>query len=292
MAISDYDKCVLLLPMNGANEGTVWTDLSRYNHTVAPAGGVTTSTSQFKFYGSSGSFGAGRELYVASTHSYRFTFGTGDFEISCYAYPTVTNTVNKVLFDQRDNTNGVYLCVMQAADNRIAIIVSGGYLLYSGSALSLNTWYYITISRVSGTTRIFINGVLAGSVADTRDYIIGRFRIGRSYDNYPFYGYIQDFIVKKGVGRAANFTPPLQLAKVISNSGSGVPAILDAAGDAAVRTIVAVPRNYPITAFSTQSGVDGRYSLQVPDLEYNVIIQDDDAGTQYNDAYFGRVTPL
>jgi len=51
MAFEHYDKCSLLLPMDGANNGTTFTDWSPSPKTVTRNGNAKTVTAQSKYYG-------------------------------------------------------------------------------------------------------------------------------------------------------------------------------------------------------------------------------------------------
>ncbi len=81
------------------------------------------------------------------------------------------------------------------------------------------------------------------------------------------------------------------LAKTISNANTT--AILDDTGSPCARTILAVPRNYPTNAvIKTASDSNGRYEVAaVGGVPYDVIIMDDDTGTQYSDILISRVMP-
>jgi hypothetical protein len=77
-----------------------------------------------------------------------------------------------------------------------------------------NTWYHVAVSRINGSTRLFINGTQSGATyADSTSYLnaSGRPWIGINAFNSTqgLNGYIDDLRVTKGVARyIANFTPP------------------------------------------------------------------------------------
>lgn len=79
----------------------------------------------------------------------------------------------------------------------------------------LNTWLHVAISRVSGTTKIFLNGVEAFSTGNsynvTNSGNLGLTLGNQSDHSAPFKGYIKDFRFIKGVGvYTSAFTPPRQ----------------------------------------------------------------------------------
>jgi hypothetical protein len=112
--------------------------------------------------GGSGYFdGSGDYLQTPSNAA--FGYGTGDFSLEFWAYPTVSSDNNRVVFHTDDNFN-------------LELINSGGSLLqfYSGSArtsspytYTVNAWNHCAITRQSGTARMFINGKLVNNFAFT-----------------------------------------------------------------------------------------------------------------------------
>jgi hypothetical protein len=110
---------------------------------------------------------------------------------------------------------------------------------------------------------------------------------------FPLLGHIQEFKVYVGDNPyTADFTPATASSvKTISNSGTT--SVLDDAGAAAVRRVVAVTRgNNAARAFVTTTDSSGDYSLSVPEeAEFNVICEDNAAGTEYSDILVSHVTP-
>jgi hypothetical protein len=73
----------------------------------------------------------------------------------------------------------------------------------------------VAAARASGTTKLFIDGVQEGSVADSRTYVAGSsgLLVGRQYGSTTndFRGYIDDLRITKGYARyTTNFTPPTE----------------------------------------------------------------------------------
>jgi len=100
-------------------------------------------------------------------------------------------------------------------------IAAGGQLRYYsynvdriiGSTLTTATWYHIAVSRVSGTTKLFVNGTSVGTpwVAGTDFGTTKPVAIGTIFDGSThFYnGHIDEFRITKGVGRFnADFVAP------------------------------------------------------------------------------------
>lgn len=91
---------------------------------------------------------------------------------------------------------------------------SGRYILTGTTDIRGGTFKHVAISRVSGTIRMFIDGVMQASAANTSAYDNSGLFLSIGYQaqgaaRYPFSGKIDELRITKGVGRyVANFTPP------------------------------------------------------------------------------------
>jgi hypothetical protein len=178
-------------------------------------GNAQISTSVKKYGTGSIAFdGTGDYLVPDAPSTQLMTFGTGDFTIEMWIYPTALAGANRIIYDSRPtSTQGLYP----------AIYCNGAVLTYyinsadriTGPSLSTNTWYHIAVCRVASQTKMFVNGTQVGSTyADTNAYLNSTARpvIGTSgfaVTNDMFFGYIDDLRISKGVARYPyNFTPP------------------------------------------------------------------------------------
>jgi hypothetical protein len=209
------------------------------------APGVEYSTS---VVGGSGYFD-GTGDYLKTPSSASFTFGTGDFTAEAWVYPTVLSS-NRVIFDFRaiNDTSGYQLGLNSTTTPYVAN--SGGGILNGTATLIANSWIHFAVTRSSGTLRIFINGVQAGSVANSLNCTNTVCNIGGNYSGgEAFSGYISNARVVKGTAvYTATFTPPTALLTDISgtslllnatNSGifdSTAKNVLETVGNAQVST--------------------------------------------------------
>ena len=113
---------------------------------------------------------------------------------------------------------------MRASGSAVAPLISTGTsnVLYyyvgstaqiTGPALALNTWYHIAVSRTSGSTKMYLNGVQVGSTySDSNSYVTQASRpIMGSYGDTVanrFNGYLSNLRVVNQSMYSANFTPP------------------------------------------------------------------------------------
>jgi hypothetical protein len=183
----------------------------RLGKTVNINGGAKLSTAQKKYGTASLALdGTGDYLTVASAPD--FAFGTGEFTLEAWIYNTVSPGTNQMIFDFRSATpQWASTFYINATTNTLRFFANGNLLTESTSAIPLNTWTHVALSKSGTSTRIFINGVQSGlTYSDTNTYIQGPLTIGARYDGTTaFNGYIDDVRVTKGLGRYTGpYTPP------------------------------------------------------------------------------------
>jgi len=200
----------LLLHGDGPNGSTTITDNSPSPKTVTAFGDAKISTAQSKFGGASIAFD-GNGDWITAPADPAFSFGTGNFTVEFFARWNSFANVN-VIFDTRNgggSTNGIVFFTTSAG---VFTVYRGNAAIITGATLQTGQWYHIAVSRSSGTTRLFVDGVQSGSSAsDPATYTDQNFFAGKTNEaslNF-FNGYIDDLRITKGVARyTANFTPP------------------------------------------------------------------------------------
>ncbi len=209
-----FDHVVLLLHFNGTDASTTFVDSSTSGKTPTQIGGsAQIDTAQSKFGGASGLFNGGvttdglRYLDQAD-----FGFGTGDFTIEFWIRPAGggNQTVVSMLQSGRATTPHLYL-----TSGCFAYYVDGANRITGAATVTIGAWSHVAISRVSGSTRLFVNGVQDGSTysdasnyGSTQQFTVGDYANPLSGGS-TLSGWLDDLRVTKGVGRySAGFTPP------------------------------------------------------------------------------------
>lgn len=221
VTLVDMRGDIAVLRLDGASGSTTITDSSPVASNWTAVGNAAISTAQSKWGGSSIYFDGTGDYITPSANNLQFSFGTGhDFTIEFWARPTGALTVVRDWISW--NAEGVnapqYLSIVSKADGNIAVYTNN-YKITGTVPLTTNTWYHIALCRSGGNTRLFVDGVQAGSTltADTQSYVCPgagrpRFGAGGYYENAAgnnFIGFMDDIRITKGYGRyAANFTPP------------------------------------------------------------------------------------
>ena len=159
-------------------------------------GGVTAQGQSYV-----GSFN-GSSQYLATPNNTAFGFGTGDYTMECWIYPTGGGTR---LFEFSGNSDNVDY---NTSTGTISYYNGSSNVYSAGGLINANTWAHIAIVRLSGTVRVYVNGVLAVTQASTPNSSTRTLYIGGG-TNSLFTGYISNTRVVKGLGvYTGNFTAP------------------------------------------------------------------------------------
>jgi len=200
------------------NSSTI-TDNSTSALTITNTNTVTVSTQNPTTTFSNYFDGTGDYLSVASNT--QFAFGTGDFTIEVWLYATSLSTGNRLIcFNLSGSSPIIY--IGSAGQVNLATFGSGNnnvnYLSTAGGTIKINTWYHLAVSRVSGTSKIFVDGIQVGSVSDSNNWGQSGVRIGAD-DQFTFTGYLSNLRIVKGTGLyTANFTTSTTPRTAITNT--------------------------------------------------------------------------
>ena len=215
-----WSNVVLAMHMEGANNGTVFTD-SKASKVFTGNAGAITSAENIK-YGSSAlklSGASGCNLTSTTTPT-DYEFGTGDFTIELWAYDNGIYGSVRALLDKTVTYNS-------SMDFRLIVNASGQLEFSVGPTTAtvftattrkvpIYAWTYLAVSRVGSFLYLFIDGVLVhtGAASFTVGNVNTTFTVGSYNDGgtgSAWTGYIQDLRITKGTGRYSdNFTPPKQ----------------------------------------------------------------------------------
>jgi hypothetical protein len=229
MPITNFDKVELLLPMTGANNGTVFTDYSLRQRTVTRAGAVTsTAQSKFAAYGSSGLFNGSTDwLQIAASDG--LNIATGDWYVGFYARPAQVAAA-KYFWSLRDvasvDTLGIQVTQPGADPTKVRLAVGDTDAsaweveITSTNSIAVDNWYHIAVNRSGSTFRLFLDGVIQGSATWAGTIAVGGQPLviadGRVTGGalLPWSGHMQDFVFVKGDAvHTANFTPPARMTQ-------------------------------------------------------------------------------
>jgi hypothetical protein len=172
--------------------------------------------------GGSGYFdGSGDYIRVASNTNAALSLGTSDFTYEAWVYPTAFVSGSSVIGVQTQTNgtagNGFALYLTNTgAPGVLAAASSGSYAVnFTGTAIPLNAWTHLAVTRSGNTFTLWRNGVSDGtatsSVTITQDSTsaYGGWNTGGSPQTGQGHnGYIVDRLTKSGALYSTTFTPP------------------------------------------------------------------------------------
>jgi hypothetical protein len=205
----------LLLHGDGTNGSTTIIDSSPSPKTVTAVGNAQISTAQSKFGGSSLAFDGSGD-YVSIADSADFTFGSGNFTIEFWVYPSdstqriIASHGNAALPGTAwDFTRFSTGAVLFNCYDTVGSVIIGAL---QSPSITTNAWTHVALVRNGNSFVLYANGI-GGSVLTSSSPLYdpsSAIDIGRLVGvGNAFNGYIDDFRITKGVARyTANFTPP------------------------------------------------------------------------------------
>lgn len=189
-------------------------DSSGMNNAVT-VGSAQASTTQFKYGTASMKFN-GTTDYLTIPYNPGLIFGTGDFTIECWLYQVafVSDMVITASYATWATSVNFYFGTRAGSPN-ILIFRAGDSIpitLNGNTAILANSWTHLAVSRASGVTRMFVDGV-AQSATHTGSINIGATAnstgIGAANNaSEPINGYINDLRITKGYARYSSAFPP------------------------------------------------------------------------------------
>lgn len=140
-----------------------------------------------------------------------FAFGTGDFTVEGYIYPTSVAGTFKTIFDFRTTQVDSAIYLGYDGNDNLIYYVNGATVITGSTAITVNTWHHVAISRSGGTTKIFLNGNQEGnSYTDNTNFPAKPLVIGADRTNASgVTGYIDEVRVSNSARYTTNFTVPL-----------------------------------------------------------------------------------
>jgi len=149
-----------------------------------------------------------------------FAFGTSDFTIEMWIKIDDDTNTNSIYDSRPSGSNGAQIALFYSGSSNAILFAHGGTVRITGTIdVGVDrSWHHIALTRASGSTKLFVDGVQDGSTySDSTSYLnpADRPLIGQSggstnlaADTF-FKGYISNLRVCAGHAvYTANFTPP------------------------------------------------------------------------------------
>ena len=154
---------------------------------------------------------------ITAAASSNYAFGTGDFTIEAWIYLNSVDTVHGIWNNTLAGTGDFSFRI--TSSNKLNTLTP---TLTGTATLSVNTWYHVAATRSGTTLRLFVNGVLDGTLTSSTNITDTGFTMG---DTVPprlgtnssgmFNGYISNFRIVKGTAvYTTDFTPSFPLESI------------------------------------------------------------------------------
>lgn len=200
----------LLLHFNGTNGSTTFTDNSGNSRVPTVNGNAQISTAQQKFGTASGLFdGTGDSLQYAAGS--QWSFSTGDWTIELWVYCTSTSGFAVFVGLGTGGTGDAGSFLVARSGTALQFYHEDNTQRISGGTLSINTWHAVSVSCVSGSVKMFLDGTQIGSTY-TASTAIGTaasdLYVGARAAGSGFTGHLDELRVTKGTGYyTGTYTP-------------------------------------------------------------------------------------
>lgn len=159
---------------------------------------------------------SGSSQYITLPSTADWNFGTGDFTLSCWFFVDVVSAGYQMLIGKDTDTNRQWTFGVNTGatgeTNAVQFGSFGGVNIAVGTnnnSISDDTWYFVCVTRTSGTLQIFLNGVAGMTDPDATDYTgTGQLWLGaRQYPGFPQYldGSLDEVRIIKGAARSADW---------------------------------------------------------------------------------------
>ena len=239
-----FEYTTLLLPGNGPNlkNNNEFLDSSANAFTItrnpltgpnAPTQGTFSPFSQTGW----GNYFNGSSGNLEAPYNAAFDYGSGNFTIEFWIYPT--GATDKAILLQSNNTSTfgpIWIRYGPSGTiNIYATTANGSWNLFNNTAvtgtISLNTWTHIAITRTStGVWTSYVNGSSAWTATATGSLYVNsnKVNIGTTTGDttYVFAGYLSNLRIVKGVVvYTGNFTPPTSPLAATQSAGTNISAI-------------------------------------------------------------------
>jgi len=240
-----YYPCTPIIALGEGNDGSTTIanyGYDRWGYGLASLGSAQVDTAQAKFGGSSIlMLGTGTTSNGSCVHTSDNSISTNpaymlylDFTFDMWVRPQTLPSGYAYLLDGRAGAEGAHPSLRINPSGYLEYYVSSAIRITSSVAITTNTWSFVELSRTGGTTRLFLNGVLVGSWADTTSYVSTRYVFGCSSlsniattRHYGLDGWMEEMRITRGYARhTADYDVPTESAYAMA-CAVGLNAFID-----------------------------------------------------------------
>jgi hypothetical protein len=288
-----FDKTVLQLHCDGANNATTCPDSSGSAHSMTVRGAAHVTTADSVFGGACFTFGGSGDAVDTPGHA-DFQFGTGDFMVQ--GRLKTTDVDGGIVDYFTASQTGSWQVYMESG--KLAWYKGSTRAILSSSFVNTGAWVAFEFSRIKNLLTLRLNGVAETTVFDNNNYNYNtsQLSIGRQFAGSPnvatdLIGKVDEVRIVKGDGvYTDDYT--IETAAFGDSQATVSGVIRDSSGTPCSRTVRAYSRaSGALVGNGTSDATTGAYSLAVRAIdEVTILVLDDAAGTLQNDLV-ARVIP-
>lgn len=183
---------ILSMDFDGPDGGTTFTDDSPYARTFTGNGGVDLDTAQFVNGGSSLLLNSSGK-YITASAGAELSF-SGDFTWQADLRMPSGSTGG---FFLAGDGNSAFLAIEGDLSTNSGILRIGraniAYDLTSSASMGVDVWYRVRAQRISGTLKLYIDGVEVASASNSTTYTFStNIKVGRYDASFHFTGWIDN----------------------------------------------------------------------------------------------------
>jgi hypothetical protein len=154
-----------------------------------------------------------------------FNFGTGDFTVEAWVYPTSTSGTRPIIEIRTTGGANGFALLSQSGATTLNVYTNTAFVGASTNSLTLNAWNHVALTRSTNTWTYWINGVSGGSFTNSSTQSDGGTtgpKIGGSTTSGEIWiGYISNArITKGGALYTTTFTPSTTPLTTTVSSGT------------------------------------------------------------------------
>lgn len=262
-----YDNDVLILPLEGDNDSTTFTDYSASPKTVTRYGDTKISTAQSKWGNGSGRFdGTGDYLTVNSND---LAIGSGNFSVGVWArVDNLTKSFQHIIETRTSDATGFALGVQ--SNGNVFLFSINAFRVQAGS-VTPNEWFYLELTKKFGNVIVRLNGAQIGATwaSGIVNYTQTLWQFGRYYGtaDYSMQGYLQDIHVTSGIAWPDSVGVPASALWRPTTIGGTVLVSGNGGADQVVVRDVATRK---LAAIATPNPTTGVWTADVPESDYDI----------------------
>ncbi len=201
---------------NSTNNFTI----TRFGDTLISGFDPFAPLSAYSTYGSG--YFDGTTDYLSLSQQTALSFGTGDFTVEAWVYPTANPSSFWSIIDARGSAIAApWAAGLRLISGNLRIEFYGGTSIQGSINVPLNSWTHVAFARSGTTLRGFVNGVvdINTTMSTNLNIAAGTQVIGAIIDPTYNTGYLTDVRVVKGTAvYTSAFTPPAAPLTAVANT--------------------------------------------------------------------------